>query len=173
MVDRREKMRQESLALDQLCFDQQMFMRDLRQRFGFKDESDGLYHVKVSINCNGRPHWLMLVWVEEIKENRDSVSISCMSMESTNLWNVLLLLLLPTSHTLAGLSKQQRSAHGHGGLSMLPGEGDEVYSRGAVITTSAHDELFAKRIEEELQQRRARDMGWRDITEVSCCCCCY
>jgi enhancer of polycomb-like protein len=48
LVDRREKMRQESLALEQLCFDQKMIMRELRRKYNFKDESDGLYHVKVS-----------------------------------------------------------------------------------------------------------------------------
>ncbi|KAI9596053.1 enhancer of polycomb-like-domain-containing protein [Syncephalis fuscata] len=125
MVDRREKMRQESLALEQLCFDQKMIMRELRQKYNFKDESDGLYHVK-----------------KKLKK-------------------------VETRHLLSGLSKQQRSAHGHAnnnGLSILPNEGEDGYGRGTT-TASAHDELFAKRIEEELQQRRLRDVGWYDITE--------
>jgi hypothetical protein len=50
LVDRREKMRRESLMLEQLCFDQKMIMRDLRKRLGYKNEADGLYHIKVSIN---------------------------------------------------------------------------------------------------------------------------
>ncbi|RKP28084.1 enhancer of polycomb-like-domain-containing protein [Syncephalis pseudoplumigaleata] len=53
LVDRREKMRQESLALEQLCFDQKMIMRELRRKYNFKDESDGLYHVKVGAAYNG------------------------------------------------------------------------------------------------------------------------
>ncbi|KAI8053804.1 enhancer of polycomb-like-domain-containing protein [Syncephalis plumigaleata] len=125
LVDRREKMRQESLALEQLCFDQKMIMRELRRKYNFKDESDGLYHVK-----------------KKLKK-------------------------IETKHLHGNLSKQQRSAHGHTGsnaASLLSGEGDDTYARVNGIT-SAHDELFAKRIEEELQQRRQRDIGWYDITE--------
>ncbi|RKP11076.1 enhancer of polycomb-like-domain-containing protein [Thamnocephalis sphaerospora] len=123
LVDRREKMRRESLVLEQLCFDQKMTMRDLRKRLGYKDESDGLYHIK-----------------KKIKKADIRV-------------------------TPGGSAKaHQRPLLGLPGQA---GHGDELSLRvsAAMAMSSAHDEQFAKRIDEELQQRRVRDIGWRDITE--------
>jgi hypothetical protein len=49
------------------------------------------------------------------------------------------------------------------------GHHDELALRSSAIAMAmGHDEQFIKRVDAELQQRRARDMGWRDITEVSC-----